>query len=230
MTPAIRYDRELLDLARRAYDGPQEGTAYIDDRRTDTQALVAQVGGVVRVAFRGTESAADILTDLRVALVGCDAPLEGCRVHSGVRRAWRAVREAVYDAVTDAARRCGRRPPVELTGHSLGGALAVLAGIDLAVTGLAAASVVTFGSPRAGDAALREAAWATLSRCTCYVHCADPIPWVPPWHWGYRTPGRVVRLGRHAGLALLRHAITPGRTCLADHRLDAYAAAMGDLL
>lgn len=222
------YDRELLVLARRAYDGPQHGESYINDRRTDTQALITVIGGVVQVAFPGTASLRDVLTDLRVPLDCGDTPLDGCRVHRGVIRAWRAVREQVYDGVWNAVWRLGGgRPPIDFAGHSLGGALAIVAGIDMARTNSWPVTVVTFGAPRVGDAALREAARATLMRCTCYVHGADPIPWVPPWHWGYRTAGKVVRIGRHPGMAMLRHALTPGRTCLADHRIDAYVDAMG---
>jgi pimeloyl-ACP methyl ester carboxylesterase len=68
------------------------------------------------------------------------------RVHQGfssvLRRSWGKV-EAILEAVGDR--------PLFLTGHSLGGALAVLTACRLAKMGRAPMATYTFGAPRIGD-------------------------------------------------------------------------------
>src|SRR4051812_8914690 len=100
------------------------------------------------LAFRGTDPVTlpNWLTDAVVRLVEC-GEYEG-RVHFGfssvLRRTWDKV-QAVLDAVQD--------KPLFLTGHSMGGALAVLTACRLAKAGRPPAAVYTFGSPRVGDRA-----------------------------------------------------------------------------
>ena len=100
------------------------------------------------LAFRGTDPVTlpNWLTDVVVKLVDC-AEYDG-RVHHGfssvLRRTWDKVQAAL-----DAA--AGR--PLFLTGHSMGGALAVLTACRLAKMGRPPLAVYTFGSPRIGDRA-----------------------------------------------------------------------------
>src|SRR3954451_24397097 len=100
------------------------------------------------LAFRGTDPVTlpNWLTDAVVRLVEC-GEYEG-RVHHGfssvLRRTWDKVEPIVEQA---------RDKPLFLTGHSMGGALAVLTACRLAKSGRPPAAVYTFGSPRVGDRA-----------------------------------------------------------------------------
>ncbi|WP_165070666.1 lipase family protein [Paludisphaera rhizosphaerae] len=106
----------------------------------------------------------------------------GGRVHSGFLQAFQAISQQLDEVV--AARRPGQA--LWLTGHSLGGALAVLAASHLResdVTG-----IYTYGCPRVGDAEFVD----TLPVCVHrrFVHRDDLIPKVPPpWPLGYRHAG-----------------------------------------
>src|SRR4051812_37190832 len=73
---------------------------------------------------------------------------------------------------------------VVLTGHSLGGGLAYLAAVDLALNErVNVGTSYTFGQPRVGNAVFADT-WARLFQetSTSYrvTHGMDPVPHVPP--------------------------------------------------
>lgn len=111
-----------------------------------THAFVAAGPAGAVVAFRGTEPGdlEDLKTDLSFRL----APAAG--VAGRVHRGFAAALDSVWDGI--AARIAAASGPVRFTGHSLGGALATLA----AARHAGPATLVTFGSPRVGDAAFRD--------------------------------------------------------------------------
>ena len=76
---------------------------------------------------------------------------------------------------------------LHIAGHSLGGALATIAAVDLMQRGWQVAGVVTFGSPKVGQSQFRELyEQLQLSKCTVrFVNQADPVPWVPPSNWDF---------------------------------------------
>jgi hypothetical protein len=100
------------------------------------------------LAFRGSDPVTlqTWLTDVVVRLVACDEYVG--RVHLGfssvLRQTWTKV-EDVLESVRDR--------PLFLTGHSMGGALAVLTVCRLATMNRPPVAVYTFGSPRVGDRA-----------------------------------------------------------------------------
>src|SRR4051794_31265222 len=98
------------------------------------------------LAFRGSDPVTlpNWVTDAVVQLVEHEA-YDG-RVHYGfssvLHRTWGKV-ETLLDAARD--------KPLFLTGHSMGGALAVLTACRLAKMGRTPTAIYTFGSPRVGD-------------------------------------------------------------------------------
>ncbi|MDB5326089.1 MAG: lipase class 3 [Phycisphaerales bacterium] len=100
------------------------------------------------LAFRGTDPVTlpNWLTDVVVKLVARQE-YEG-RVHHGfssaLNRSWGRL-ESILDQVKD--------KPLFLTGHSMGGALAVLTACRLAKAGRPPVATYTYGAPRVGDPA-----------------------------------------------------------------------------
>lgn len=138
----------------------------------DTQAFLAKriSDRIAVLAFRGTEANSwkDVKTDLRARFYKGE---HGVKVHTGFRDAYRQVSEQVRDAVDNLP----DGSTLYITGHSLGGALAVLATRELERDSLAAC--YTFGSPRVGDEEFGEAIRAPIYRV---VNAADGVPRVPP--------------------------------------------------
>jgi pimeloyl-ACP methyl ester carboxylesterase len=100
------------------------------------------------LAFRGSDPVTlpNWLTDVVTRLVERDE-YDG-RVHQGfssvLRRSWNQVEQVLAAA---------EGKPLFLTGHSMGGALAVLTACRLAKGGRAPMATYTFGAPRVGDRA-----------------------------------------------------------------------------
>jgi len=104
-----------------------------------TEGLVAESEHGVVVAFRGTQGLADWLSNLEIP--PRDSAAFGAAVHSGFLGAYEAVHRIVTEALDAAPGKT-----LWFTGHSLGGAIAVVA----AATHRARnpAGLVTFGQPR----------------------------------------------------------------------------------
>ncbi|KAK9474406.1 lipase precursor [Dipodascopsis tothii] len=152
----------------------------------------------ILVVFRGSHSIADALADIDlvqtsyvaaatasdVGGVGC----AGCVVHEGFYKSYMEASPVVLETVANLT---AAYPDYTLvsTGHSLGGAVAVLFGVDAHGRGWAP-QVVTFGEPRVGNGAFADYVDATfaggvLQRVT---HLHDPVPRVPVG-LGYRHHG-----------------------------------------
>ena len=159
------------------------------DNPTDTQALVCLWNNDVVVAFRGTErNFRDWRTDAKGFLV----PLHtgSGEVHSGFLDAIDFMYPHIMKSVSQLAR--GSNCRIFVTGHSLGGALAMLFANrfvnDAHHDNVSLAEVFTYGSPRVGDpdfvAAYRRSA---AGNCTFqWVDKEDPVTRVAPFSLNYR--------------------------------------------
>ena len=185
------FTRLLFEAARLAYESEDKGLAGFRDlgldpefiERQPTQAYAANAGRDVIIAFRGTElSFGDILTDLKI--IRKHTP-HGA-LHSGFWAGYGRIHSAVAACATNAARRRGR---VWLAGHSLGGALAVVAAYRLAYeNNLPIGGVVTFGQPMVVMPSLAHTLSPLLrDRYLSFVNGRDPIPMLvrPYVHFGH---------------------------------------------
>ena len=101
----------------------------------------------------------------------------------GFQDAYLTVNSAVIQWLKKMATSNESRPfRLHIAGHSLGGALATLAAVDLMQRGWQVAAVVTFGSPKVGQRQFRELyQQLQLSKCTVrFVNQADLVPCAPP--------------------------------------------------
>ncbi|MGA1529186.1 MAG: alpha/beta fold hydrolase [Kiritimatiellia bacterium] len=99
----------------------------------------------VYVAFRGSNDQADWRENFQFGSL----PHGWGRVHGGFAR---ALERVVYEMLACIAKTsAARAKPVWLTGHSLGGALAVLMASKCHMAGLPLGGLYTFGAPQTGD-------------------------------------------------------------------------------
>ena len=127
----------------------------------------------------------------------------GVKVHAGFFRAYTPIRTVLFESLEGLLKK--RKRPVYITGHSLGGALALMATAELANHDEAAvrdsiAACYTFGCPKAGDRSFDQYVKVPLYRITNGV---DIVPAVPPVILGYRHVGDTRYFGR-LGLSPLR--------------------------
>lgn len=147
------------------------------DHKQSTQASLIQGPGFHVLAFRGTVGLQDWLQD---AMVQLDNFRDGQKVHHGFNQAldevWPDVERALASVAT----------PIFFTGHSLGAALATLAGARS--TANPPLAVYAFGSPRVGN---RKFAAAYPVRLYRVVNNRDLVTIVPPESLGYEHAGEL---------------------------------------
>ncbi|HEY7159048.1 MAG TPA: lipase family protein [Gemmataceae bacterium] len=159
----------------------------------NTQVYIATNDDHLVVAFRGTEAPTSIeglkdwlLTDAANLLIvpegrlGTDlaAAGVGARFHQGFVRAIGDIWDPFLQAIEEERKKDER--PIWLTGHSLGGALALLAAWLLRRKFIAVHQVYTFGGPMIGnDEVAKVFAREFPDKIFRYVNSPDPIPKLP---------------------------------------------------
>jgi Lipase (class 3) len=145
--------RKLADYAADAYV-----RATCLDARTQASANVSldPIMGAIVVAFRGSKSPRDFIQDAKFRQVELLWSNDNytARVHEGFLEDFEAITVAVISQVKAllggaAASPC--QPKIFITGHSLGGALAILCALEFCRQKIPVAAVYTFGQPRVGN-------------------------------------------------------------------------------
>lgn len=174
------------------------------DVTSDTQAFIVKLRGHVIVAFRGTQQWQDAVTDA-LAVKKWVNIFPPRRIHTGFSLAYDTVRHDILNAIKTLS-----PPRVFVTGHSLGGALATLAALDLATEHPSTQiTMYNFGSPRVGDWGYAGFYNGNVSESFRVVVPADIVPKVPLGGWrpfGYRHVRREHEL-RNITLPHLLHEL-----------------------
>jgi hypothetical protein len=152
------------------------GLAQIEELSDGSMfACVASNEKVVVVAFRGTDDAVDWLTNFDILFVRLGAGF----VHRGFHRSTAAM---VSRAVEAAKAQGAANKLIWITGHSLGGAMALLFAYDcLQTNALSITGLVTFGQPMVVDGGLAAYLNAELNgRYLRFVNGGDSVPRMVP--------------------------------------------------
>lgn len=190
---ALGFTEQSLTDGVTRIAGPEVGGA--NALPGGARVLVASRPGVTALAFRGTTVNYDIMKDLKFSLAD-GARYGGGRVHQGFHESLESIWPEVSAGIK-AARAKNPNEPIVFTGHSLGGALAVLALARAKQEGLldsppyrgkgSVAVLDTYGQPRVGDAAFAKAFQQSVGDIPYhrYVYRNDPVPRLPPTGMGY---------------------------------------------
>jgi triacylglycerol lipase len=183
---AYKDEKVIRDtLAEHGY-----ATEFINAPGTDTQLFIAHNDSTVVLAFRGTEKFKDWLIN-----AGIDFKVT---VHGRVHRGFDSALASVWSQITSTLTKVQQNAQsLWITGHSLGGALAVLAAarfsLDLEqdiyknVNGL-----YTFGQPRIGDRSFVKALDDEIKpRYFRFVNDNDLVPRVPERLNQYQEGGTI---------------------------------------
>ena len=199
--------KQMAIFASHAYDSVRKFEAFLNknpsfgydftfvyDEKTDTQSivLVAKDKTDAIILFRGTYSTKNWYTDIEIDMEKVKYFIVPQNVHRGFNNAYEKVRKRVLELVEDI-------PKIEVSGHSLGAALATLCALDIKTTRPAVdLNVYTFGSPRVGDKKFVKY-FAKFVKPECsfrFVNAEDPVPKVPPTPIGFKHVSTLCLIGK----------------------------------
>lgn len=149
-----------------------------------------------------------------------DPKCQNCTVHQGFHTSWINTRKAI---LPDIQKQIQAHPDyaLHLVGHSLGGAVAALAGLDFHARDWNP-TVTTFGEPRVGNAGLvkyiddrfdlsnNDSTTLKFRRVT---HIDDPVPLLPLTEWGYAMHGGEIHISKSS----LSPDVSDLRHCTGDN-------------
>jgi len=188
-------DNDVVHLAAHAYG--YSGLHFFD--RDGVQAFMVHDDDIAVVVFRGTElkDPRDILTDLKIRKRDLSEQGRVGRVHRGFSQAL----DKIWDDVEVAISSLKGSQYLMMTGHSLGGALAVLAANRIGES--RPVGLMTFGCPRVGNAAFcADVANRHPGQHMRFVNGADVVPMLPFFALGYRHSGTLCYIDRKGNVLL----------------------------
>ena len=166
---------------------------------TDTQIVIRHEGTDTYIGFRGTTNIIDWFTNITFfeqEFPYWGRPKENVRFHSGYLVAYDSVRQYILDVIDERIAvlhdaNIKQEPHIIPCGHSLGGAIALICGYDLAGIYPHQVTVHNWGAPRVAN---REACNKMRddemfsSDSTRSINFLDPVWRLPMWFHGLRHP------------------------------------------
>ena len=191
--PSGRIARKRIRDQTTAWGFTQvESFEIVRGRDIDTQGFVATSNDHILAAFRGTESLPDWLGNLQT--VKDPGPWRRTEVHEGFQDAFAAAALKIGETIG----RERERQRVWVTGHSLGGALAVLLAATMRESDLPVHGLYTIGAPRVGDKRFAERLDRELDGAAHWrvVNEGDLVPHVPLESFFSHAGNRMLLLNR----------------------------------
>lgn len=191
---------------------------------TDTQAalLLVPATGTLYIVFRGSNQPIDWINNfqLRQQIYPYGDGNSEVKFHRGFMAAYFAVRSAVLSACEAVEVR-----QIISTGHSLGGALAVIAGLDIQYNitsrDQSQISVYTYGAPRVGNEAMVDSYNRRVPDSSRFVYGWDVVTRVPRLWQGYTHVDEEFFLGSRWTWQVISRRVR-------DHAIQNYIDALAE--
>ena len=111
-------------------------------------------------------------------------------VHKGFWNAYNVIRDELVSKVRSVLKEGSGQRKIYITGHSLGGALAIHAGRHLSLIFKQSIRIYTYGAPRVGNGDFASSLTQNVSEVNLFVNNCDPAPFVPPLGPNVGAPNR----------------------------------------
>ncbi|KAJ8070207.1 hypothetical protein OCU04_000593 [Sclerotinia nivalis] len=158
-----------------------------------------------------------------------------CTVHTGFYTSWLNTRPYILPHLNVLKQKYPEYQ-LHLVGHSLGGAVAALAGLELEGNGWRT-TVTTFGEPMIGNHGLMKFIDGVFElnerdhdgmnrRYRRVTHVGDPVPLLPLKEWGYRSHAGEIYIGKED----LQPEAQDTHLCYGDKDKDCITGSDGDNL
>lgn len=214
------------------------GTASNANVLTDLKAWSIRYPPHPNLTTEDTFGDVDIGKEAMLSSMGSKLFKIPIRVHKGFYEAWTTgdFNKRVLDAAVKAVEQMGNDPDVKIfiTGHSLGGALACLASVELKIAlPLQNVTVYTFGAPRVGNIAFGTYANVLIPDYWHVVGTEDPVSRIPKG--SYKRSGHRALLGSDGNMEIYPSHFEASLFSsvggkVSDHLLKNYGARLGQFL
>lgn len=193
-----------------------------DNGFTDTQVAILNqlTSDRLYIVFRGSDTSIDWINNFqfRQQIYPYGDGNTEVKFHQGFMTGYFAVRQALLDAMEKFE---GQQ--VIVTGHSLGGALATIAALDLQYN-LGSDhdlnfEVYSFGAPRVGNSAMVESYNGRIPNSYRFVYGWDAVTRAPRTWQGFDHVDQAIQLGSRWTWKVLSRRFT-------DHAIDAYIGGL----
>ena len=158
----------------------------------DAQCFTVCRNNKLYIAFRGTESIRDCLSDANIIRVPMDLPTINASqrpyVHWGFLRQFRSLQKDIENDITEYINdNNSETKELVITGHSLGAAQATLASLEFKLQyPKMIISCYTYGSPRVGDDAFINLFEKNINHYERFVNEEDPVTLIPfAWRFSH---------------------------------------------
>lgn len=189
---SLRLVRFLAHRAADAYVVEPKGAEVLKDKWGQIRGFVEVDDTAVLIAIAGTKSVRDFMIDGNAL----KRHVLDFRVHAGFWGEYESLRMAIARVLMDNPGKL-----VRICGHSLGGALALLAAAEAAAL-RRDVQLVTLGCPRVGDWAFTRHLKRMGVKHLRVVHGFDVVPRIPKWfYWHYGELFHLDSNGRRIGAA-----------------------------
>lgn len=190
---ALRYNQHNIRVLQKCKEIPK----LIDNTEdyNDGQAFMTVYNNEGLLVFRGSETIRDWMSDFNVIRVKMDvknlSEREKPLVHYGFIRQYRSLEDQIHDELNDYIDN-HNITTLNIAGHSLGGALASIASIQLhhEFPNLNICCY-TFGSPRPGDKEFSKLFLQSVNESYRFLNAYDPVTATPTtWRFCHVDAGK----------------------------------------
>lgn len=153
-----------------------KGMAGVTEKTQENFGYIAESKDSLVLAFRGTDSTPNLDSDLDLFQIPFPYVKNAGLCHRGITRIYQSLREEVLDQLSQLP----QDKKFYITGHSLGGDLAIMAALDLAVNSNRKAIIAyTYAAGRPGDRDFAAAYKAQVKNSFRIYNVHDFIPTLP---------------------------------------------------
>jgi triacylglycerol lipase len=143
----------------------------------DCYGFIIESPDSIVISFRGSRTNPDWIADASIKQTYFPYTRIKLGIHSGFAEVYKACREKIIDTLN----KLDSSKQLYITGHSLGGALAVLCALDTAVnTAFTDPVMYNFGSPRVGNPKFVQSYNEIISNSVRIVNTNDIVALLPP--------------------------------------------------
>jgi len=217
---------EYQELLQTEYENFQKSLffaneSYLDNsefmhknNKTDTQFVFKYENNAFFIAFGGTESWVDIITDISISkkTIAYNNDKSPIRIHRGFYNAYLSVRQNILDLIINNYELGDK---FFIGGHSLGGALALLLTLDIKYKfdfiDDNKLFLITLGQPKTGNEAFCNSTDRRLKNYFRFRNANDIVTTQPAF--GYSHCGKLIEIGNKKWFTLVSFE---------DHKLANY--------